>query len=71
MKVNDRYTSFYYESDKDYQNIQIDPKRTALLVIDMQNIFVSRPKVDNPTEYDKAEAARWEPYYNLLLWKEK
>lgn len=66
MKVNDRYTSFYYESDKDYQNIQIDPKRTALLVIDMQNIFVSRPKVDNPTEYDKAEAARWEPYYKAI-----
>ena len=36
MRVNDRHVSFYYENDTDMGEIIIDPKKTALLVIDIQ-----------------------------------
>ena len=44
MKVNDRHVSFYYENDNDYGKIEIDPAKTALLIIDMQHVFITRPK---------------------------
>lgn len=39
MKVNDRHVSFYYENDNGYGEIEIDPKKAALLVIDMQHVL--------------------------------
>lgn len=27
MRVNDRYVSFYYEPDEDYNQVEIDPKK--------------------------------------------
>ena len=49
LKVNDRHVSFYYENDNDYGTIQVEPAKTALLVIDMQHVFITRPKLENPT----------------------
>lgn len=66
MKVNDRHVSFYYENDNDYGRIEIDPSKTALLVIDMQHVFITRPKLENPTEAEKANAARWEQFYEAI-----
>lgn len=66
MKVNDRHVSFYYESDNDYGKIEIDPKKTALLVIDMQHVFITRPKLVNPTPAELANAARWEQFYQAI-----
>lgn len=48
MRVNNRYVSFYYENDNDMGEIKIDPKKTALLVIDMQHVFITRPTLENP-----------------------
>ena len=39
MRVNNRYVSFYYENDNDMGAIEIDPEKTALLVVDMQHVF--------------------------------
>ncbi|MBR0140313.1 MAG: cysteine hydrolase [Firmicutes bacterium] len=65
MKVNDRYVSFYYENDNDYGPIEIDPKKTALLIIDMQHVFVTRPGYgDSPEE--QAEKLRWEQFYRAI-----
>ena len=61
MRVNDRYVSFYYENDTDRGTIELDPAKTALLVIDMQHHFITRPK-DQPPE----EARRWEPFYQAI-----
>lgn len=61
MKVNDRYCSFYYENDNDYGKVEIDPKKTALLIIDMQKVFISRP-----ADMEPAEAARWEQFYKAI-----
>jgi len=66
MKVNDRYTSFYYLSDNDYGPIEIDPQKTALLIIDMQHVFITRPKLVSPTEEELANAARWEQFYRAI-----
>ena len=63
MKVNDRHVSFYYENDNDYGTIQVEPEKTALLIIDMQHVFITRPRLENPTEAEKANAARWEQFY--------
>ncbi len=65
MKVNDRYVSFYYENDRDYGPIEIDPKKTALLIIDMQHVFVTRPAYgDSPEE--QGEKQRWEQFYRAI-----
>ncbi|HOG00906.1 MAG TPA: isochorismatase family cysteine hydrolase [Clostridia bacterium] len=66
MKVNDRYTSFYYLNDNDYGPIEIDPKKTALLIIDMQHVFITRPELVNPTEAELENAARWEQFYRAI-----
>lgn len=66
MRVNDRHVSFYYEMDRDYGPVEIDSKKTALLVIDMQHVFITRPVVENPTDFDEQERVRWEPYYKKI-----
>lgn len=65
MKVNDRYVSFYYENDNDYGTIDIDPGRTALLIVDMQNVFVVRPDYEDTPEGQR-EKARWEQFYRIV-----
>ena len=67
MRVNDRHVSFYYENDMDMGTIEIDPKKTALLVIDMQHVFITRPeRSENPTEAELKEIERWEPFYTKI-----
>lgn len=66
MRVNDRHVSFYYENDHDMGEVVIDPTKTALLVIDMQHVFVTRPVYEEPTEEQIREAERWEPFYKKI-----
>lgn len=66
MRVNDRHVSFYYQSDMDRGEVKIDPKKTAVLVIDMQHQFITRPQLDNPTETERADAERWEQFYQAI-----
>ena len=49
------YRSFYYENADPPEDIHLDPQRTALLVIDIQNTYM---EVDS----DPAEAERWAPF---------
>lgn len=66
MKVNDRHVSFYYEMDDDYGEIVINPEKTALLVIDMQNVFITKPVLTNPTEKDLENEKRWQPFFDKI-----
>lgn len=66
MKVNNRHVSFYYKNDNDFGSIQIDPKKTALLIIDMQHVFITRKKIDHPTQLQIDEATRWEQFYQAI-----
>ena len=64
MRVNDRYLSFYYVPDTEYMPIEIEGSKTALLIVDMQNEFVSRPVItEESSDIAKSEALRWEPFY--------
>lgn len=67
MRVNDRHVSFYYENDTDMGKIEIDPQKTALLVIDMQHVFITRPDYGpDPTPQQRREQERWEPFYTKI-----
>lgn len=66
MRVNDRYTSFYYATDEDWGKVEINRAKTALLIIDMQNYFVRRPSYAEPTLRDLAEQKRWSPFYDVI-----
>lgn len=66
MRVNDRYLSFYYELDDDIGDIVIEPKKTALLVIDMQNVFLRRPNEEGASEKELLNIKRWKPFYDKI-----
>lgn len=66
MRVNNRHVSFYYECDGDMGNVEIDIARTALLIIDMQHVFISRPGGDNLSAKERKERERWEPFYKAV-----
>lgn len=66
MRVNDRFVSFYYEMDKDIGNIDIDPHKTALLVVDLQRVFLERPSDPVTSSEEKDYRQRWEQYYEAI-----
>jgi len=66
MRVNDRHVSFYYENDTDIGEIAINKSTAALLVVDMQHVFITRPVIKDPTENDLINAARWEQFYKAI-----
>lgn len=66
MRVNDRYVSFYYELDDDVGRIEINPRKTALLVIDMQKVFLNRPSLDVSSDRERKYYQSWEPFYNKI-----
>jgi len=66
MRVNDRHVSFYYENDHDKGEVKINKKTTALLVVDMQHVFITRPVIENPTAIEKNDAERWEQFYQAI-----
>lgn len=53
------YRSFYYANAEEPEDIRLDPATTALLVIDIQNVYLA-PK-ETPEE-----TARWTPFYDRM-----
>ena len=53
------YRSFYYANAEEPDDIVLDPKTTALLVIDIQTTYLE----DKETE---EETARWQPFYERM-----
>jgi nicotinamidase-related amidase len=51
--------SFYYANAEEPADIRLDPSTTALLVIDVQDVYLA-PK-DTPEE-----TARWQPFYDRM-----
>jgi len=66
MRVNDRHVSFYYENDSDIGEITINKATTALLIVDMQKVFITRPDLKDPTDAEKKNAERWEQFYEAI-----
>lgn len=53
------FRSFYYENAEPPDDITLDVKKTALLVIDIQNTYLEPPE-------DKTEADRWGPFFERM-----
>lgn len=59
MNWKTAYRSFYYEHAPEPEEIALDPSRTALLVIDIQNAYMQVPS-------DRLEAERWQPFLERM-----
>lgn len=53
------WRSFYYETAEEPDDIQLDPGRTALLMIDVQRIYLEEKETP-------AETARWQPFHERM-----
>lgn len=53
------YRSFYYENAEPPEDICLDPGKTALLVVDIQNTYLETPE-------DSNEATRWQPFLERM-----
>ncbi len=56
MNWKTRYRSFYYTNAEDPADIILDPEKTALLVIDIQNTYLE-------AKLDRDDDARWQPFF--------
>ena len=59
MNWKTAFRSFYYENAKEPDDIKLDPKTTALLVIDIQNTYLEKSD-------DEVEAVRWAPFLERM-----
>jgi len=66
MKVKKEYLNFYYETIGEVDEPKIDPAKTALLIVDLQNEFVKRD-FGEALEFKKnGEWDRWIPFHDRL-----
>lgn len=66
MKVKDKYLNFYYETIGEVEEPLIDPKKTALLLVDLQNEFVLRDFGEALQFKEAGEWERWIPFHDRL-----
>jgi biuret amidohydrolase len=67
MSWKTRNRSFYYEIAPEPDDPDLNPKTTALLVIDVQNTYLSRPDRDNlATDAERAHYDGWTPFHERM-----
>jgi len=59
MNWKTAYRSFYYANADEPEDIRLDPRTTALLVIDVQNTYLEDKDTAEETE-------RWRPFYERM-----
>jgi len=59
MSWKTAHRSFYYATVDEPEDIHLDPKRTAVLVIDVQNTYLEDKETPE-------ETARWQPFYRRM-----
>ena len=65
MDWKNAYRSLYY-ADAEIPDLDLDPDRTALLLIDIQNTYVERPAHEDVPEAERAEWDRWDPFHQRM-----
>ncbi len=66
METREKFRSFYYETVGELPEVKLDPKKTALLIVDLQNEFVLRD-FGEALEFKAAgEWERWIPFHDRL-----
>ncbi len=66
MKVKEKYLNFYYETIGEVCEPEINPKKTALLLVDLQNEFVRRDCGEALQFQAAGEWDRWIPFHDRL-----
>lgn len=66
METREQYRSFYYETAGALPEVVLDPKKTALLIVDMQNEFVLRDFGEALEFKENGEWERWIPFHDRL-----
>ena len=59
MSWKNMYRSFYYQDAPEPEDINLPARETALLVIDIQNKYMTRPE-------DPAEREKWTPFFQRM-----
>jgi len=66
MDTRRKFLSFYYEKMETLPEIKLDPKKTALLFVDLQNQFVLRDFGDALESKEEGDWERFIPYHDRL-----
>jgi nicotinamidase-related amidase len=66
VQTRDNFRSFYYETAGELPEVKLDPKKTALLIVDMQNEFVLRDFGEALEFKENGEWDRWIPFHDRL-----
>lgn len=66
MERNKKFLSFYYDTTQNFPEIKINPKKTALLIVDMQNEFILRDFGEALAFKEMGEWERWIPFHDRL-----
>ena len=66
MKVKEKYLNFYYETIGEVCEPEINPKKTALLLVDLQNEFVRRDCGEALQFQAAGDWDRWIPFHDRL-----
>jgi len=66
METRRKYLSFYYETVGELPEVKLDPKKTALLIVDLQNEFVLRDFGEALEFKANGEWERWIPFHDRL-----
>jgi biuret amidohydrolase len=64
--LSEKYVSIYYQSEPCSAEVDLDPKRTALLIVDMQNQFILRDFGDAIQLKELGEWDKWIPFHDRL-----
>ncbi len=66
MKLNRKWVSFYYDKVEEFPDYDIDPKKTMLLIVDLQNEFCLRDFGEALEFKEAGDWERWEPHYDHM-----
>ncbi len=66
MKVNEKYLNFYYETIGEVEEPKLNPRTTALLLVDLQNEFVLRDFGEALQFKEAGDWERWIPFHDRL-----
>ena len=66
METREKFRSFYYETAGELPEVKLDPKKTALLIVDLQNEFVLRDFGEALEFKEAGEWDRWIPFHDRL-----
>lgn len=66
MKRDRKFLSFYYDTTEDFPEVTLNPNKTALLIVDMQNEFILRDFGESLAFKEMGEWERWIPFHDRL-----